>query len=295
MSTTGKIFTVIFSILLVGLIAFGIIWGVNNSNSLKEGLSGSNLYTEEDLKKAHEEGYNEALNTSSYPFMLNKILSNQEYKNSKLFCLDWFSPFSAGLLPYLKKNNTIIYDINGYDRTTVKSLELTPKYYNTPFFGENFKITEIQSAIALEQLKKINKIIDIQEKNYQFIIDRIDTTYYKLRPLVKGAKSFKMSLGIIFDSEEKCRNFIEYMNSNGIGFNVYCSNLIDKYDTFKYKNSWHKSGFPYSITEYIPTKCKSAEILFKRVAWFNLSAELNKKHLKYIVLKLEDYKNEQVI
>ncbi len=86
----------------------------------------------------YEKGYDEILNTSSYPFMLNKILNNQEYKNSKLFCLDWFSPFSAGLLPYFKKNNITIYDANGYDRTSVKSLELTPKYYSTPFFGENF-------------------------------------------------------------------------------------------------------------------------------------------------------------
>ncbi len=86
----------------------------------------------------YKKGYDVALDTSYYPFMLNKILNNDEYRDSKLFCLDWFSPFSAGLLPYFKKNNIKIYDLNGYDRTTLKSLELTPKYYNTPFFGDDF-------------------------------------------------------------------------------------------------------------------------------------------------------------
>ena len=86
----------------------------------------------------YEKGYDPAIDTSKYPFMLNRILDNKEFKNSKLFCLDWFSPFSAGLLPYLKNNNITIYDLNGYDRTTFNSLKLTPSYYNTPFFGDDF-------------------------------------------------------------------------------------------------------------------------------------------------------------
>lgn len=160
------------------------------------------------------------------------------------------------------------------------------------FYGENFKLTEIQSAIALEQLKKIDKIIALQEQKYQFILDNMDLTFYKIRPIMPNAKSFKMSLGIIFDTKKECSKFIEFMNDNGIEFNVYCSNLIDKYDTFKYKNSWHKSGFPYSIAEYTPTNCKNAESLFKRVAWLNLSSELTKKHLKYLIEKLKEYQNE---
>ena len=167
-----------------------------------------------------------------------------------------------------------------------------PTWENTKtFFGENFKITEIQSAIALEQLKKIDKIISLQERTYQYSINRIDTNFYKIRPFVKGANSFKMSLGIIFPTKEECDNFIKFMNDHGIGFNIYCSNLIDKYDTFRFQNSWDKNNFPYSLTKYIPNKCEKAESLFKRVAWFNLSAELKRKHLKYIVSKLEEYKN----
>ena len=82
------------------------------------------------------------------------------------------------------------------------------------------------------------------------------------------------------------------MNENGIGFNIYCSNLINKFDTFIYKKSWDKTNFPYNISNYQNTKCPKAESLFKRVAWFSLSASLKKKHLDYIIKKLEEYKNE---
>ena len=210
----------------------------------------------------------------------------------------------------LQAGKTITCGEGGFFATNNKELYIRAKMYHDnggyrigcdyptwenkkTYFGENFKLTELQSAIALEQLKKINRIINKQEKNYQYIIKRIDTNYYKLRPLIEGSKSFKMSLAIIFDSKSECDRFIQYMNKNDIGFNIYCSNLIDKYDTFKYKNSWHKSGFPYSLTEYISTECKQSESLYKRVAWFNLSAELNRKHLKYIVSKLGEYKNER--
>lgn len=159
-------------------------------------------------------------------------------------------------------------------------------------FGENFKITELQSAIANEQLKKINTILKKQKKNYDYVIDHIDKNFYKLRPYVKNSKLVFSNISIEFDTENECNKFIKYMNDNGIGFNIYCSNLINAFDTFKYENSWHHSKFPYNISKYDKTKCPNAESLFRRVAWFSLSASLKKKHLKYIVKKLEEYKNE---
>lgn len=158
-------------------------------------------------------------------------------------------------------------------------------------FGENFKITEIQSAIANEQLKKINKILINQKKKYDYIINKIDRNFYKLRPSIRNSKLVYSNISIEFSTKDECDRFIKFMNDNGIGFNIYCSNLIDKFDTFKNKQSWHSSNFPYNVSKFTKTKCPKAESLFKRVAWFSLSASLKKKHLKYIVEKLEEYKN----
>lgn len=159
-------------------------------------------------------------------------------------------------------------------------------------FGENFKLTELQSAIANEQLKKINKILNKQDKMYNMIIKNIDTNFYKLRPFIKNSRLVYSNIAIEFNTEIECSKFIDYMNSNGIGFNIYCSNLINHFDTFEKKQSWHSSGFPYKVSKFNNSNCLNAEKLFKNVAWYSLSASLNKRHIKYLIQKLEEYKNE---
>lgn len=209
----------------------------------------------------------------------------------------------------LQAGKTITCGEGGFLVTNNKELYLRAKMYHDnggfrtgcdyptwengkTFFGENFKITEIQSAIANEQLKKLNIIVEKQKEKFDYIVNKIDLNFYKLRPSIKNSKIVNVSLAFIFEDEKKCKKFINYMNKCGIGFNIYCSNLINKFDTFKYKNSWHISKFPYNITPYEDNICSEAESLFKRVAFFNLSASLNKKHLDYIIRKLNEYQKE---
>ena len=209
----------------------------------------------------------------------------------------------------LQAGKTITSGEGGFLATNNKKIYETAKMYhdnggyrigcNYPtwengktMFGENFKITEIQSAIANEQLKKVDRMLNKQQKNYNYIVDRIDKDFYYIRPNISGSKLVHSNISIEFKDDKACNKFIKYMNKNGIGFNTYCSNLINSFDTFKSKNSWHISQFPYNISNYQKTRCPKAELLFKRVAWFSLSASLRKKHLKYIVKKLEEYKNE---
>lgn len=215
--------------------------------------------------------------------------------NCGAFSLQAGKTITSGEGGFIATNSKKIYDLakmyhdNGGFRVGCDY----PTWENkNTIYGENFKITELQSAIANEQLKKINTILDKQKKNYDYIIDHIDKKFYKLRPYIKNSKLVFSNVSIEFDTENECNKFIKYMNDNGIGFNIYCSNLINEFDTFKYKNSWHHSKFPYNISKYDKTKCPNAESLFRRVAWFSLSASLKKKHLKYIVKKLEEYKNE---
>ena len=211
------------------------------------------------------------------------------------FSLQAGKTITSGEGGFIATNSKKIYDIAKmyHDNGGFRVGCYYPTWENkNTIFGENFKITELQSAIANEQLKKINTILKKQKKNYDYVIDHIDKNFYKLRPYVKNSKLVFSNISIEFDTENECNKFIKYMNDNSIGFNIYCSNLINAFDTFKYENSWHHSKFPYNISKYYKTKCPNAESLFRRVAWFSLSASLKKKHLKYIVKKLEEYKNE---
>lgn len=61
MSTTKKVLTAIFSILIIGAFAFLLTWGIINWSKVKDGMAGNGLYTQEDIQKSYEDGYSTAL------------------------------------------------------------------------------------------------------------------------------------------------------------------------------------------------------------------------------------------
>ena len=58
---TKKVLGVTFSLIFVGLFIFVLTWGVINFNKVKDGMSGTGIYTEQDINSAYEDGYNTAL------------------------------------------------------------------------------------------------------------------------------------------------------------------------------------------------------------------------------------------
>lgn len=162
---------------------------------------------------------------------------------------------------------------------------------NSSFYGENYKITEIQSAIALEQLKKIDIIVNNQKLKYIKIIKNVESGKYDWRYELKDCKPVYSSLSIIFESSSQCDKFINYMVEHNIYFRKYCDNLIYDFDTFKKQRGWHDSNYPYNINSYIHKRCDYTENIFRRVAWLNLSAELNDEHINYIIDILNSYED----
>lgn len=61
MSTTRKVLTIIFSILIIAAFAFVLTWGIINWSKVKDGMAGNGLYTQDDVQKSYEDGYNKAL------------------------------------------------------------------------------------------------------------------------------------------------------------------------------------------------------------------------------------------
>lgn len=215
--------------------------------------------------------------------------------NCGAFSLQAGKTITCGEGGFLATNNKKIYQIakmyhdNGGYRVGCDY----PTWQNgKTIFGENFKLTELQSAVAIEQLKKIDKILNKQKKVYFEITRKLDKKFYKLRPNPTNSTPVYSNISIEFSTEKECKKFINFMKKNGIGFDIYCSHLINDFDTFVKEQSWHSSNFPYNLTKYIHTDCTFTNSLFKRVAWFSLSASLKKSHIKYIIQKLEEYKNE---
>lgn len=216
------------------------------------------------------------------------------FGNVGCFSLQAGKTITCGEGGFIATNNKKIYERakmyhdNGGFR---KGIDYPTWQNGKTFFGENFKMNEIQGAIANVQLKKIDKIIYKQNNVYEQIINSIDMNYYKTRKSTIFNDNIKTNISFEFNTEAECKKFIKYMNQKGIGFSLYCTDLIDKFDTFENENSWHHSKFPFNISQYRKANLNNSEKLFKKVAWFSLSASLNKKHIKYIIGILNEYSN----
>lgn len=71
--TAKKIIAIVLSVLLLAVSVFSIVWGVINFNKVKDGLSGTGLYTQDDVQNAYEDGYGTALdNKQEYEDLISE-------------------------------------------------------------------------------------------------------------------------------------------------------------------------------------------------------------------------------
>ena len=72
MSTTKKVLTIIACIVFAGILIGVSIWGFINWSKVKEGFKGSGLYTQQDIQKSYEDGFNKALSDKNeYEKLIN--------------------------------------------------------------------------------------------------------------------------------------------------------------------------------------------------------------------------------
>lgn len=140
-------------------------------------------------------------------------------------------------------------------------------------YGENFKMTDLQSAILIKQFKKLNKIIQHQRFLYNYITNNI--TNYNLRKSVDINGSINMSLCVIFNNMKECNKFISYMNKYDIPFGKRTSNFLPNYNVFKNKSKVNN--------------CQKSYNLLDRSAWLVLNSNLSKSDCKYIIKVMEEY------
>ena len=152
MSTTKKVLTIIFSILIIGAFAFTLTWGIINWSKVKDGMSGSGLYTQDDVQNAYEDGFNKALSDKEeYEKLINS------YKDTITTQTDLISQYTseANIL-----NNSIKdyqEQINGL--TEQKSvLETQVATLNTIKSNNEATISDLNGQIA----SLANQILELQ-------------------------------------------------------------------------------------------------------------------------------------
>lgn len=158
--------------------------------------------------------------------------------------------------------------------------------WDLPFttYGENFKISEIQSAITIEQFNKFEMIKNTQWEIYEKISSFMNCDFRRY-----NEGDVPTRICIYFNSESKCLEFIKNCNTIGIPYEPYDDKLLTTYTTFINKMSWDSRNNPYNNFEYNVNKCPIAEKYLTRTAWLPICPTLTDHEIKYIINSTNKY------
>ena len=117
-----------------------------------------------------------------------------------------------------KKNNKLFKWIHDYD-------------------GTNLRMTEVQAAVGIEQLKNLEKMTNLRERNLKYIYTRIQKSEIVYSPILPKNIKHSAYRCYLFCKNYSIRNrFIEYLNKNGIDANQGSCPEIYKEKRFNLKN-----------------------------------------------------------
>ena len=115
-----------------------------------------------------------------YKKTLDVILNSKDYRNSKLFCLNYYSHIAPGLLLYLKKENIVLYDNHNNDITNFEAIRNV----------QNVKYNELN-------LDEFVKYLDKTKNNY-LIATSNKTSDYQSFSYNEGNKTLYLDLVDIY-------------------------------------------------------------------------------------------------
>ena len=179
---TKKVLGIIFSLLFVGAFAFVLSWGIINFNKVKDGMSGTGVYTKEDINKSYEDGYNTALTDkeeytkliASYRDTITTLNDNISQLNSQVTILQNNNKDYSNQIDKLNTQKSSL-------ETQVENLTTIKSSNETTIASLNNQITSLQNQVTnltnsgedkSEQITTLNN----QIKTLQNTVSQLQTT-----------------------------------------------------------------------------------------------------------------------
>ena len=166
----------------------------------------------------------------------------------------------------------------GYDKTV--SERKIPGEYDVNQLGYNYRMNEMQAAIGLEQMKKIDSFLKIRKENYihlekglneidevslfQSSNDRLESSYYCLSLILSNSLASKRL------------DIIKSLKSKGIGTSIYYPKPIPHFAYYKEKYNFSDDSFPVA-----------GKISYNSIA-LPVGPHLDIEDMKYIIENLKD-------
>jgi CDP-6-deoxy-D-xylo-4-hexulose-3-dehydrase len=153
--------------------------------------------------------------------------------------------------------------------------------YTYSHLGYNLKITDMQAACGLAQLKRLPEFIKARNDNFAYLSDRLSslTDYIELTVATENSEPswFGFPITLKQDCGVERTDLIKYLDENKIGTRLLFAGNLTRQPYFE--------GLDYRIA----SKMTNTDITMNQTFWIGLFPGLTSVHLDYTVTKLEDF------
>ena len=179
---TKKVLGLIFSLLFISAFAFVLTWGIINFNKVKDGMSGTGLYTQEDLNCAYEDGYDTALqDKDEYDQLINS------YRDTITTQTDQISQLNSQVLTLTNSNKDYAKQITNLEsqksnlQIQVNNLTTIKSNNETTIASLQSQVTTLQNEVEVltnscEDKDEMIVQKNIQISNLQTVISQLQDT-----------------------------------------------------------------------------------------------------------------------
>lgn len=271
--TTGKVLSIIFSVILILALAFAITWGVINWSKIKEGMKGNGLYTQEDINNAYQDGYDAALNDKiEYDALLD------EYRDTITTLTDQISQLNSEISTLTKSNNALELEIIGLTQikegleAQVENLLSNKADNEATIVALNNQIIGLETQI--ETLK-------LQIQNHNTVVSSLNKTVADLQASIEYYEQYIATL-------ETGDTVVATFEFDG---KVYSIQVVTKGSTITIAdppstegvifNGWTVNGQPVTLSEYPVTSNTKfvADVSYKYVVKFTVDGVIKSTQL----------------
>lgn len=155
---TKRVLSIIFSILFIGAFAFVLSWGIINFNKVQDGLSGTGVYTKEDVDNAYKDGYSTALkNEKEYSELIDS------YRDTITAQTDQISQLNSQVALLTNNNRDYANQILNLNEQK-NSLEEQVENLSVIKISNQNTINDLNSQILILQ----KEVSDLQNSNFNY-------------------------------------------------------------------------------------------------------------------------------
>lgn len=148
----------------------------------------------------------------------------------------------------------------GYDQAL--NQRSMPGIYDVSSLGYNYRMNEIEAAIGLSQLAKLDKFQKIRSTNYNNLMEGLSSVeeITVFQPSQGKAKSSHYCLNAVLprDGSINRSDIVKTLNENGIGTSVHYPKAVPMFSYYRNKYGFEEGQFP--IAEWISNQTISLPV-----------------------------------